>query len=87
MPSHKKPTTWLHLHKSLAPIQWRWPHWLPCGFITVLAAEPGAGKSLLCLHLAALLHSARRPAPTWPDGAPIAPSLPAWGAWIETSSC
>ena len=59
------PSTWDNLGNILAPIGWDWPGWLPRGFLTILASEPGAGKSLLCLHLAAT-YIENRP---WPDGA------------------
>jgi putative DNA primase/helicase len=39
--------------RFIDPIEWDWPGWLPRGFVTVLASEPGMGKSLLCLRLAA----------------------------------
>lgn len=61
------PSTWDNLDAILAPIQWDWPNWLPRGFLTILASEPGAGKSLLCLHLAAAYIEGH----LWPDGAPF----------------
>ena len=61
------PSTWDNLGNILAPIGWDWPGWLPRGFLTILASEPGAGKSLLCLHLAATYIESR----PWPDGAPF----------------
>ena len=59
--------SWARLDKLLAPLQWDWPGWLPRGFLTVLAAEPGVGKSALCLRLAACYLSRH----DWPDGAPF----------------
>jgi putative DNA primase/helicase len=58
-------STWAGLGNLLAPIQWDWPGWLPRGFLTLLASKPGAGKSTLCLHLAATYLSGR----PWPNGA------------------
>jgi hypothetical protein len=37
------------------PVDWLWPKRVPLGAITVIAGEPGLGKSLLTLHLAARL--------------------------------
>lgn len=47
---------------------WLWPHWIPRGALTLLVGEPGAGKSLLTLDLAARVTAAS----AWPDGAPAA---------------
>lgn len=35
------------------PVQWLWEGRIPCGKVTLLDGEPGAGKSLLALDLAA----------------------------------
>jgi putative DNA primase/helicase len=37
------------------PVEWLWPKRVPVGAITVIAGEPGLGKSLLTLDLAARL--------------------------------
>lgn len=64
-------STWNSLGKALTPVQWDWPAWLPRGFLTILASEPGAGKSLLALHLAArYLHDPDDSPLAWPDGEP-----------------
>lgn len=36
---------------SLPPVSWLWPGWIPRGYLTTLAAEPGVGKSHLSLDL------------------------------------
>jgi len=73
--------TWSRINRYLAPVRWDWPGWLPRGFLTVLASEPGTGKSLLCLHLAATYLN-RTP---WPDGTPF--SGPAGHViWCESES-
>ncbi|MCD4739487.1 MAG: AAA family ATPase [Anaerolineae bacterium] len=52
--------------KTLQPIQWLWPQWVPRGMITLLGAVPGAGKSLVALDLAKrIIHNE-----PWPNGAP-----------------
>jgi putative DNA primase/helicase len=52
------PGTRLGVLKSVAeieplvqPIEWLWGGWIPRGMITLLAASPGSGKSLLALDL------------------------------------
>jgi putative DNA primase/helicase len=44
-------------------IQWLWPGRIPLGYVTLLVSDPGAGKSLLALDIAARVTTARR----WPD--------------------
>lgn len=56
----------LDIAADLLPIQWAWPNWLPIGMLTLLAARPGAGKSMLALDLAHRIISGQ----PWPDGAP-----------------
>jgi AAA domain len=48
------------------PIAWLWQDYLPLGALTLLEGEPGSGKSLLALHLAACVTSGR----PLPGGAP-----------------
>lgn len=49
---------------DLPPITWLWPRWIPRGFITLLGAAPGAGKSLVALDLARRVIAGE----SWPDG-------------------
>lgn len=37
------------------PVDWLWPGRIPCGKVTLLVGDPGAGKSLVALDLAARL--------------------------------
>lgn len=60
-------SSWAALSKALKPIRWDWPGWLPRGFLVILASEPGVGKSMLCLRLAASYLDGL----PWPDGAPF----------------
>jgi hypothetical protein len=46
-----------------AMLQWFWPQRIPLGRVTLLAGDPGIGKSLLALDIAA---RASRGTP-WPD--------------------
>src|SRR5436309_9841477 len=50
---------------TLQPIQWLWPGYLALGSLAILDGDPGQGKSLLTLDLAARLTTGR----AWPDGA------------------
>jgi len=52
---------------DLLPIQWAWPNWLPIGMLTLLAARPGSGKSMLALDLAHRIIAGQ----PWPDGQPM----------------
>lgn len=47
------------------PIEWLWPGYLAAGSLAVLDGDPGLGKSLLTLDLAARVTTGR----PWPDGA------------------
>ena len=51
---------------DLRPVTWLWPGWLPVGMLTLLAARPGLGKSMLALDLAGRIIAGQ----PWPDGAP-----------------
>jgi len=51
-----------------APIDWLWPGRLAAGTLALLDGDPGQGKSLLTLDLAARLSMGR----PWPDGQPVA---------------
>lgn len=41
--------TWNDLQNVYANVKWLWPEWLPVGYVTMLAADPGVGKSMLAL--------------------------------------
>lgn len=56
------------------PVHWLWPYHLPLGKLVILDGDPGLGKSLLSLDLAARL-STGRPFPNEPEPAPIATSI------------
>src|SRR5262249_2234903 len=47
-------------------IDWLWPGYLPLGGMAILDGDPGVGKSLVTLDLAARLTTGR----PWPDGKP-----------------
>jgi putative DNA primase/helicase len=52
---------------DLPDIEWLWPGYIPKGFITLLAGDPGVGKSAIALDLTKRLIEKTE----WPDGTPI----------------
>lgn len=52
--------------ETMGRIGWLWPAWVPRGHLTIIAGQPGCGKSALAL---ALTRAATGGA-AWPDGAP-----------------
>lgn len=52
------------VRKQMGDIKWLWPGWIPQGFLTVLSADPGVGKSAIALHLAGVACGAIK---RWPD--------------------
>lgn len=57
-------STWADIDTILGPIEWDWRGWLAKGFLTILASEPGIGKSMLCLRMGACYLNGL----PWPDG-------------------
>lgn len=49
-----------------ATIRWLWEGWIPLGVLTILASEPGVGKTRLCADLLRRLANGL----PWPDNAP-----------------
>lgn len=74
-------TTWADLDSRTPPVTWLWPGWLPRGSVALVAADPGVGKSGLCLRLAMTVALG---AP-WPDDTPAEDS-PGLVLWVETES-
>lgn len=48
------------------PVNWLWQNYFPCSKISLVSGDPGAGKTWLCLDLAARLSVGM----DWPDGSP-----------------
>lgn len=46
------------------PIHWLWPGWLPAGKLSILAGQPGCGKTTIAISLSAAISNGA----TWPDG-------------------
>ena len=63
------PATWADMDAVIGPIEWAWDRWLPQGFLTILAGEPGIGKSILALRLCACFLGTQT---LWPDSADFA---------------
>jgi hypothetical protein len=76
------PATWADLDASIGPIEWAWPGWMARGFVTMLASEPGEGKSMLGLHLCAVFLGTHA---CWPDGQPYA-GEPGSILWCEAEA-
>lgn len=47
-------------------VQWLWPRYIPLGKLTIIEGDPGTGKSLVSLDLAARISTGRE----MPDGSP-----------------
>ena len=62
-----KGSTWGDLSRVIGPITWAWKPWLPDGMLTLIASEPGIGKSGLCLRIAGCFVKGW----DWPDGTPF----------------
>ncbi|HEX6386055.1 MAG TPA: AAA family ATPase, partial [Anaerolineae bacterium] len=78
---HNHNSTWADLDRQSGPIEWDWPGWLPHGFLTILASEPGVGKSFLSLRIAASYIDGR----PWPDATDFT-AEPGKILWCETES-
>ncbi|MCK5307161.1 MAG: AAA family ATPase [Zetaproteobacteria bacterium] len=55
--------TWDEMAGLIGDVSWAWQPWLPRGFVTIVAAEVGIGKSVLCLRIAASILCGE----LWPD--------------------
>ena len=73
--------TYADIDKLLGPIEWEWEGWLAKGIATLIAAEPGTGKSMLALRMAATFILGW----PWPDGTPYTGERGAV-LWCETES-
>lgn len=57
----------MHDDGLLPPIEWLWPNWLPLRMLSILAGEPGVGKSMIALDVAGRIVAGRH----FPDGSPV----------------
>jgi len=67
MPESERLTSWADAAARIGEISWAWPGWMPNGLLTMLASEPGKGKSALALRIAACFIRGD----SWPDGTPF----------------
>lgn len=58
------------LGERVGAVTWLWPGWIPFGFLTVLGADAGDGKSALALEFCGRVLTGAQ----WPDGQPGQPS-------------
>jgi replicative DNA helicase len=73
--------TFEEIGEGMTDTTWLWKHWLPNGYLTLLAGDPGVGKSMLSLHLA---RSVALPC-AWPDGTP-GPDEPGTVLYCDTEA-
>jgi hypothetical protein len=76
-----EPKTWADIDKLIGPIEWEWPLWLSKGFLTVIAAESGEGKSAVLLKVAASFINCN----PFPDNSPYT-GQPGCCLWCETEA-
>lgn len=67
----------------IADVEWLWNSWLPNGFLTILVARAGLGKSLLALYLAKVISQGL----SWPDGTAFNAQSSGKVLWCEAESC
>lgn len=75
-------STWADTAALLGPITWAWPGWLPNGMLTILASEPGDGKSALALRVVATMIGDTG---EWPDSTPYY-GKPGRVVWAESEA-
>ncbi len=51
-PRPSPPATWAEAAATVGEVCWDWTGWIPRGFLCLLAASPGSGKSAFALQLA-----------------------------------
>ncbi|MBN1514325.1 MAG: AAA family ATPase [Phycisphaerae bacterium] len=63
MMSESRPVVSLLSDVQPEPIRWLWPGRIASGKLNLIAGDPGFGKSLITLDMAARISAGR----TWPD--------------------
>jgi hypothetical protein len=70
------------LIEANATIRWGWNRWLPSGVLTVLASEPGVGKTRFCADLARRVYLGLQ----WPDQAEATFPVGARTLWVPADN-
>lgn len=65
--SHASPVLLRLADVTPEPVRWLWPGNISCGKLTLIAGDPGLGKSILTMDLAARVSTGWK----WPDGEPV----------------
>jgi hypothetical protein len=76
-----KEPTWADLEEMIGPVEWDWPGWLAKGFMTLVVANSGDGKSSLILDIAKTYLTGS----PWPDGSPFRGEI-GKVLWCETEA-
>lgn len=76
-----KDSTWADLEQIIGPVEWDWRGWLPKGFMTLVVANSGDGKSSLELDIAKRYLTGD----PWPDGSPFTGETGKI-LWVETEA-
>ena len=58
---------WTKMREVVGEISWAWTDWLPNGFVVIVAANSGTGKSALVLRICGCFTNGL----DWPDGTPF----------------
>lgn len=74
LPTSELVTTQLH-ERKVAALDWLWPGRVPIGKLTMLVGDPGLGKSLVALDIAARVSRGMAP-PQFAGAPPSAPAFP-----------
>lgn len=77
-PEAVRDATAADVRAALSAASWLAPGWIPNAELTLLAAEPGVGKTRFCFDLARRIHAGL----TWPDGSPITLPRDSKTLWI-----
>ncbi len=81
-PARKRSATAAHIRAALADVGWLWPGWIGRGELTLLAAEPGTGKTRFVFDLQRRIANGL----PWPDGAEMTLPPDAKFLWVAADN-